>query len=253
MAMASANIPQRGELRMNWWKFVNCVLWARRNIETHYKWTSRVLLFGVLCNCHGRLDQLVFLYFNQIPLQSTKKYFSRTVPQVTLQLGPQVIHHITRFFHASIHNPIGLKLANYLLRHNIVIPALRMTFSHSTAVARIFCMSCKWDVKLQILPVSMETLLIKDFAQCKLTCKTRLSFSFCVLQPCKISWPQQCNHWASFKGIIDPALAIGMLNFPQWISRHGAWALAYCQWHFDHPLYLKALTVEKKDLDIFWT
>ena len=60
-----------------------------------------------------------------------------------------------------------------------------------TAVARIFCMSRKWDVKLQILPVSMETLLIKDFAQCKLTCKTWLSFSFCVLQPCKISWPQQ--------------------------------------------------------------
>jgi len=65
-------------------------------------------------------------------------------------------------------------------------------FGPFTAVARIFCMSRKWDVKLQILPVSMVTLLIKDFAQCKLTCKTQLSFSFCVLQPCKISWPQQC-------------------------------------------------------------
>jgi len=61
-----------------------------------------------------------------------------------------------------------------------------------TAVARIFCMPRKWDVKLQILPVSMVTLIIKDFAQCKLTCKMRLSFWFRVLQPCKISWPQQC-------------------------------------------------------------
>ena len=50
-----------------------------------------------------------------------------------------------------------------------------------TAVARIFCMLHKWDVKLQIFAVSMVTLLIKDFVQCKLTCKTRLSLWFCVL------------------------------------------------------------------------
>jgi hypothetical protein len=65
-------------------------------------------------------------------------------------------------------------------------------FEPITAVARIFCMLRKWDVKLQILTVSMVTLLIKDFVQCKLTCKMWLSFWFCVLRPCKISWPQQC-------------------------------------------------------------
>jgi hypothetical protein len=71
-----------------------------------------------------------------------------------------------------------------------------------TAVARIFCMSCKWDVKLQFLAVSMVTLLIKDFAECELTRKMWLSFWFCVLQPCKISWPQQCltgNHVQKLK------------------------------------------------------
>ena len=60
-----------------------------------------------------------------------------------------------------------------------------------TAVARIFCISRKWDAKLYILAVSVVTLLIKDFAECELTCKTRLSFWVCVLQPCKRSWPQQ--------------------------------------------------------------
>ena len=37
----------------------------------------------------------------------------------------------------------------------------------------------KRDVKLQILAVSTVTLLIKNFVQCKLTCKTWLSFCFC--------------------------------------------------------------------------
>lgn len=44
----------------------------------------------------------------------------------------------------------------------------------NTAVARIFCISRKGDAKLQILVVSKVTLLIKDFAQCELTHKTRL-------------------------------------------------------------------------------